>query len=133
MYNSGIDIVAINIVPIMYFLSIPAVNSIIASAIQNAIAVPKSGCFIINNNGIANVTNIISSRVGLFISSAYLSCIFDITYVKYSITAIFANSDGWNEKNPMSNQLVAPFTGFVNITAISRIINIVIKPGGYPG
>ena len=36
----------------------------------------------------------------------------------------FANSDGWNEKNPMSNQLVAPFTGFVNITAISRIINI---------
>ena len=66
---------------------------------------------------------IINSLVGLFISSAYLSCIFDIINDKNNITAIFANSDGWNEKIPMLNQLVAPFTGFVNITATKSIKN----------
>ena len=79
--------------------------------------------FIINNNGSASTVNIINSLVGLFISSAYLSCIFDITNVKNSTTAILANSDGWNENAPILNQLVAPFTGLVNNTAINNIIN----------
>ena len=42
--------------------------------------------------------------------------IFVIASVKNKITKIFANSPGWNEKNPISNQLVAPFIGFVNKT-----------------
>ena len=74
--------------------------------------------------GIATATNIINSLDGLFISSTYLSCIFDIINAKNNITATLANSDGWNENPPMSNQLVAPFTGFVNNTATSNIKNI---------
>ena len=49
--------------------------------------------------------------------SIYLSCIFDIMNAKNRMTVIFANSDGWNENPPMSNQLVAPFIGVVNSTA----------------
>ena len=41
---------------------------------------------------------------------------------KNKITNTFANSPGWKEKNPISNQLVAPFTGDVNNTAINNIL-----------
>ena len=40
LYNIGIDIATTIIATIIYFLSIPAVNSIIPVAMQNAIAVP---------------------------------------------------------------------------------------------
>ena len=40
LYNTGIAIAINKIVTIMYFLSIPAVNSIIIVAIINAVAVP---------------------------------------------------------------------------------------------
>ena len=40
LYNIGIDTATIITAPIIYFLSIPAVNSIIHVATQNAIAVP---------------------------------------------------------------------------------------------
>ena len=40
LYNNGIEIVINNITIIIYFLSIPAENSINAVAIKKAIAVP---------------------------------------------------------------------------------------------
>ena len=36
-----------------------------------------------------------------------------------------ANSLGCNEKNPISNQLVAPLTGFVKSTATNKIKNTI--------
>ena len=116
LYIIGTDTTISITAPIIYLLSIPAVINISAVAIIKAIAVPKSGCFIINNTGKPNIANKINNLVGLFISLFPLLWIFVIASVKNKITNIFANSPGWNEKNPISNQLVAPFIGFVNNT-----------------
>ena len=78
----------------------------------------------ISNNGNATIDSIINNFNGLFISSIYFSCILAMVNAKNNITAILANSDGWNEKNPILNQLVAPFIASVNSTAINNIINI---------
>ena len=67
---------------------------------------------------VINITSII-----MFISFLFLSWSFTIIVAKNIITNIFASSLGWNfNVSVISNQLVAPFIGFVNNTAINNII-----------
>ena len=79
---------------IIYFLSSPATNNINTIAKQYAIAVPKSGCLIINAIGIAQNTKYINNFQGLFISFFPLSCsLYKINDINITIT-ILASSDG---------------------------------------
>ena len=94
LYINGTDTTTNIIVPIMYFLFIPADIIINAAATIYAAAVPKSGCFIINNTGTPNIASNTNNLVGLFISVFPLSCILFIASAKNNITNIFANSPG---------------------------------------
>ena len=85
----------------------------------------------INPSGTAITSNIIANLENLFISSLPLICIRDITYDRNKIINIFDISAGCNENapSPISNQLVAPFIGSVNNTAISETIDIAYRTG----
>ena len=78
----------------IYFLSIPATNNTIISDTIYVIAVPKSGCNIINNTGTATVAKAMANFQILFISSFPFICNLAITYDKNSITVALAISPG---------------------------------------
>src|SRR5690606_29291203 len=86
------------------FHEIPATSTIPNQIVNKIIAEPKSGWAIIRKKGIIKYNPVIKICLIDLIST----CLRARYFAKIRIKIILINSDGWKDRKPKLNQLVAP-------------------------